>query len=217
MHTDFTRNVTSADKLSEKIEQWRQSGAFTGDVEFEQTSQFGNFIWTLLPFVLFIGVWVYIMRRMSGGGGAGGSGGGIFSVGKSKAMLFDKNNADKVTFRDVAGLSEAKTEIEEIVEFLKNPKRYTNLGGKIPKGALLVGPPGTGKTLLAKAVAGEADVPFFSMSGSDFVEMFVGVGASRVRDLFRQAKEKAPCIVFIDEIDAVGRARGRNAGMGAND
>ncbi len=158
------------------------------------------------------------MRRMSGGGAGGsGGGGGIFSVGKSKAMLFDKNNADKVTFRDVAGLSEAKTEIEEIVEFLKNPKRYTNLGGKIPKGALLVGPPGTGKTLLAKAVAGEADVPFFSMSGSDFVEMFVGVGASRVRDLFRQAKEKAPCIVFIDEIDAVGRARGRNAGMGAND
>lgn len=211
-------NIPSADKLSEKIEQWRQSGAFTGEVEFEQASQFGNILWSILPFVLLIGVWFYLMRRMSGagGGGAGGSG-GIFSVGKSKAMLFDKNNADKVTFRDVAGLSEAKTEIEEIVEFLKNPKRYTNLGGKIPKGALLVGPPGTGKTLLAKAVAGEADVPFFSMSGSDFVEMFVGVGASRVRDLFRQAKEKAPCIVFIDEIDAVGRARGRNAGMGAND
>jgi len=216
-HAKVEANIPSADKLSEKIEQWRDSGAFTGDVEFEQASQFGNFLWTLLPFALFIGVWVYIMRRMSGSGGAGGGGGGIFSVGKSKAMLFDKNNADKVTFRDVAGLSEAKTEIEEIVEFLKNPKRYTNLGGKIPKGALLVGPPGTGKTLLAKAVAGEADVPFFSMSGSDFVEMFVGVGASRVRDLFRQAKEKAPCIVFIDEIDAVGRARGRNAGMGAND
>ncbi len=211
-------NIPSADKLSEKIEQWRQSGAFTGDVEFEQASQFGNILWSILPFVLLIGVWFYLMRRMSGAGGGGaGGGGGIFSVGKSKAMLFDKNNADKVTFRDVAGLSEAKTEIEEIVEFLKNPKRYTNLGGKIPKGALLVGPPGTGKTLLAKAVAGEADVPFFSMSGSDFVEMFVGVGASRVRDLFRQAKEKAPCIVFIDEIDAVGRARGRNAGMGAND
>jgi cell division protease FtsH len=159
-------------------------------------------------------LWFYLMRRMSGGGG---SGGGVFSVGRSKAMLFDKNNADKVTFKDVAGLSEAKTEIEEIVEFLKNPERYTNLGGKIPKGALLVGPPGTGKTLLAKAVAGEANVPFFSMSGSDFVEMFVGVGASRVRDLFRQAKEKAPCIVFIDEIDAVGRARGRNANMGSND
>jgi cell division protease FtsH len=159
-------------------------------------------------------LWFYLMRRMSGGGG---SGGGVFNVGRSKAMLFDKNNADKVTFKDVAGLSEAKTEIEEIVEFLKNPERYTNLGGKIPKGALLVGPPGTGKTLLAKAVAGEANVPFFSMSGSDFVEMFVGVGASRVRDLFRQAKEKAPCIVFIDEIDAVGRARGRNANMGSND
>lgn len=211
-------NIPSADKLSEKIEHWRQSGAFTGEVEFEQASQFGNILWSILPFVLLIGVWFYLMRRMSGAGGGGaGGGGGIFSVGKSKAMLFDKNNADKVTFRDVAGLSEAKIEIEEIVEFLKNPKRYTNLGGKIPKGALLVGPPGTGKTLLAKAVAGEADVPFFSMSGSDFVEMFVGVGASRVRDLFRQAKEKAPCIVFIDEIDAVGRARGRNAGMGAND
>lgn len=211
-------NIPSADKLSEKIDQWREQGLFTGDVEYEQSSPLGNALWSLLPFVFFIGVWIYIMRRMSNGGagGAGGAG-GIFSVGKSKAMLFDKDNADKVTFRDVAGLSEAKTEIEEIVEFLKNPKRYTNLGGKIPKGALLVGPPGTGKTLLAKAVAGEADVPFFSMSGSDFVEMFVGVGASRVRDLFRQAKEKAPCIVFIDEIDAVGRARGRNAGMGTND
>ncbi len=211
-------NISSADKLSEKIDEWRNTGAFTGDVEFKQASQFGNILWNIIPFVLLIGVWFYLMRRMSGGGAGGsGGGGGIFSVGKSKAMLFDKNNADKVTFRDVAGLSEAKTEIEEIVEFLKNPKRYTNLGGKIPKGALLVGPPGTGKTLLAKAVAGEADVPFFSMSGSDFVEMFVGVGASRVRDLFRQAKEKAPCIVFIDEIHAVGRARGRNAGMGAND
>jgi len=209
-------NISSADKISEKIEQWRLNGDFLGEVEFEQSSQFGNILWSILPFALFLGVWFYLMRRMSSGG-PGGGGGGIFSVGKSKAMLFDKNNADKVTFNDVAGLSEAKTEIEEIVEFLKNPKRYTNLGGKIPKGALLVGPPGTGKTLLAKAVAGEADVPFFSMSGSDFVEMFVGVGASRVRDLFRQAKEKAPCIVFIDEIDAVGRARGRNAGMGAND
>ncbi len=209
-------NIPSADKLSEKIEIWRSTGAFTGDVEFEQSSPFAGVLWSILPFALFIGVWIFLMRRMSGGGAAGG-GGGIFSVGKSKAMLFDKNNADKVTFRDVAGLSEAKTEIEEIVEFLKNPKRYTNLGGKIPKGALLVGPPGTGKTLLAKAVAGEADVPFFSMSGSDFVEMFVGVGASRVRDLFRQAKEKAPCIVFIDEIDAVGRARGKNAAMGGND
>ena len=210
--------IPSADRFDEKISEWRESGAFNGAVEYEQSSPLTSLLWSVLPFVLFIGVWIFLMRRMSGGGagGAGGSG-GIFSVGKSKAMLFDKDNADRVTFRDVAGLSEAKTEIEEIVEFLKNPRRYTNLGGKIPKGALLVGPPGTGKTLLAKAVAGEADVPFFSMSGSDFVEMFVGVGASRVRDLFRQAKEKAPCIVFIDEIDAVGRARGKNAGMGAND
>ncbi len=210
-------NISSADKLSEKIDQWRSTGAFTGTVDYEKSSPYSSFLWSILPFALFIGVWFYMMRKMSGGAGGAGGGGGIFSVGKSKAMLFDKNNAEKVTFRDVAGLSEAKTEIEEIVEFLKNPKRYTNLGGKIPKGALLVGPPGTGKTLLAKAVAGEADVPFFSMSGSDFVEMFVGVGASRVRDLFRQAKEKAPCIVFIDEIDAVGRARGKNANMGGND
>ncbi len=210
-------NITSADKLDEKIEQWRKDGDFTGDIEIEQSGMFSHLLWSLLPFVLIIALWIFIMRRMSNGGAGGGPGGGIFNVGKSKAMLFDKDNAQKVTFRDVAGLSEAKTEIEEIVEFLKNPQRYTNLGGKIPKGALLVGPPGTGKTLLAKAVAGEADVPFFSMSGSDFVEMFVGVGASRVRDLFRQAKEKAPCIVFIDEIDAVGRARGKNAGMGGND
>lgn len=210
-------NSPSPDKLTDKIEKWRQSGAFSGDVEYERSSPFTSLLISILPFALMILLWLYLMRRMSGGGGGAGGGSGIFSVGKSKAMLFDKNNADKVTFKDVAGLSEAKTEIAEIVEFLKNPKRYTNLGGKIPKGALLVGPPGTGKTLLAKAVAGEADVPFFSMSGSDFVEMFVGVGASRVRDLFRQAKEKAPCIVFIDEIDAVGRARGRNAGMGAND
>ena len=211
-------NIPSADKLQERIDYWRSTGAFTGDVEYEQSSPYAGIFWSLMPFILLIAFWVFLMRRMSGGaGGTGGGGGGIFSVGKSKAMLFDKNNANKVTFRDVAGLSEAKTEIEEIVEFLRNPERYTNLGGKIPKGALLVGPPGTGKTLLAKAVAGEADVPFFSMSGSDFVEMFVGVGASRVRDLFRQAKEKAPCIVFIDEIDAVGRARGKNAGMGAND
>ncbi len=214
----ISTNISSADKVTEKIDYWRSIGAFNGEVEYEQSSAFTGILWSLLPFILLIGVWIFLMRRMSGGGSGGaGGGGGIFSVGKSKAMLFDKDNADKVTFSDVAGLNEAKTEIEEIVEFLKNPKRYTNLGGKIPKGALLVGPPGTGKTLLAKAVAGEADVPFFSMSGSDFVEMFVGVGASRVRDLFRQAKEKAPCIVFIDEIDAVGRARGRNAGMGAND
>lgn len=152
------------------------------------------------------------MRRMSGGGGGGA--GGVFNVGKSKAQLFEKGGSIKITFKDVAGLAEAKQEVEEIVEFLKEPQKYTDLGGKIPKGALLVGPPGTGKTLLAKAVAGEANVPFFSLAGSDFVEMFVGVGASRVRDLFKQAKEKAPCIVFIDEIDAVGRARGKNPAMG---
>ena len=208
-------DIPSADKFDGKIDQWRAEGAFTGEVKYERSSQFSSFLWSLAPIVILGVAWIWIMRRMSGGGT--GSGGGVFSVGKSKAMLFDKNNAGKVTFKDVAGLSEAKTEIEEIVEFLKNPGRYTDLGGKIPKGALLVGPPGTGKTLLAKAVAGEANVPFFSMSGSDFVEMFVGVGASRVRDLFRQAKEKAPCIVFIDEIDAVGRARGRNANMGSND
>lgn len=209
-------DIPSADKFDSKIEQWRQAGAFNGEVKYEKSSQFGSILWTFGPILILIAFWIFFMRRMSGGGN-GGAGGGIFSVGKSKAMLFDKDNAVSVTFRDVAGLSEAKTEIEEIVEFLKNPKRYTDLGGKIPKGALLVGPPGTGKTLLAKAVAGEANVPFFSMSGSDFVEMFVGVGASRVRDLFRQAKEKAPCIVFIDEIDAVGRARGRNPNMGSND
>lgn len=166
--------------------------------------------------VLFAGVWLYIMRRMSGGAG-GGPGGQIFSIGKSKATLFDKESQVNVTFNDVAGLEEAKQEVMEIVDFLKNPKKYTNLGGKIPKGALLVGSPGTGKTLLAKAVAGEAQVPFFSLSGSDFVEMFVGVGASRVRDLFRQAKDKAPCIIFIDEIDAIGRARGKNNIVGGND
>jgi len=176
---------------------------------------FGDILgWLLLP-VLLIAFWLFMMKRMSGGG-AGGAG-GIFSVGKSRAQVFDKDTNVKLNFSDVAGLEEAKTEVMEIVDFLKNPKKYTNLGGKIPKGALLIGPPGTGKTMLAKAVAGEANVPFFSISGSDFVEMFVGVGASRVRDLFKQAKEKAPCIVFIDEIDAVGRARGRNANFGSND
>ena len=188
-------------------------------VETEQrTNYFGKALeWLLLPLML-IGLWVFFFRRMNKSMGGGGSqGGGIFSVGKSQAKLFDKENNVKVTFKDVAGLEEAKVEVMEIVDFLRNPKKYTNLGGKIPKGALLIGPPGTGKTLLAKAVAGEADVPFFSISGSDFVEMFVGVGASRVRDLFRQAKEKAPCIVFIDEIDAVGRARGKNAGFSSND
>ena len=163
-----------------------------------------------------IGVWIFIMRRMSGGSG-GGAGGQIFNIGKSKAKLFDQNTEVKTSFKDVAGLEGAKEEVQEIVDFLRNPEKYTSLGGKIPKGALLVGPPGTGKTLLAKAVAGEAKVPFFSLSGSDFVEMFVGVGASRVRDLFKQAKEKSPAIIFIDEIDAIGRARGKNAMSGSND
>ncbi len=176
---------------------------------------FGKMFWSIFPFLIIIGIWVIMFRRMNGMGG--GSGGGIFSIGKSKAKEFNKEKDIKVNFNDVAGLEEAKVEIKEIVDFLKNPEKYTNLGGKIPKGALLVGPPGTGKTLLAKAVAGEAHVPFFSMSGSDFVEMFVGVGASRVRDLFRKAKEKSPCIIFIDEIDAIGRARGNNPNMGAND
>jgi cell division protease FtsH len=167
----------------------------------------------LLPVLLFIVIWIMLMRKMSGGAGSGGGPGGIFNIGKSKATLFDKGAKVNITFADVAGLDEAKVEVMEIVDFLKNPKKYTNLGGKIPKGALLIGPPGTGKTLLAKAVAGEAQVPFFSLSGSDFVEMFVGVGASRVRDLFKQAREKAPCIIFIDEIDAIGRARGKNVMM----
>ena len=176
----------------------------------------GEVITLFLPIAIFVGIWIFFMRRMSKGAGGGG-GGGIFNVGKSKAKLFDKESNIKITFKDVAGLAEAKQEVEEIVSFLKSPDKYTKLGGKIPKGALLVGPPGTGKTLMAKAMAGEANVPFFSMPGSDFVEMFVGVGASRVRDLFKQAKEKAPCIIFIDEIDAIGRARGKNPNMGAND
>ena len=209
----ISTQISSTDRFDEKVEQWKADGVFTGEVKYEKTSDYSSMIWYLGSTVLFIGFMLFMFRGM----GAGGAGGGIFSVGKSKARLFDKDNDKKVTFKDVAGLAEAKVEIAEIVDFLKNPKHYTALGGKIPKGALLVGPPGTGKTLLAKAVAGEADVPFFSMSGSDFVEMFVGVGASRVRDLFRQAKEKAPCIVFIDEIDAVGRARGNKASMGGND
>ncbi|MCD8386216.1 MAG: ATP-dependent zinc metalloprotease FtsH [Bacteroidales bacterium] len=216
MEAKVIADVPSADKIDDKIEYWRATGAFppNGEVKYERSGGLTTLLWSFGPILLLIFFWFYMMKRMSG---TGGSGGGVFSVGKSKAQVFDKDSQNKVTFKDVAGLTEAKTEIEEIVEFLKNPKRYTDLGGKIPKGALLVGPPGTGKTLLAKAVAGEANVPFFSMSGSDFVEMFVGVGASRVRDLFRQAKEKAPCIVFIDEIDAVGRARGKNPNMGAND
>lgn len=206
--------IPSADRFTEDLTEWQKAdGVEKVDLTFsEDSSMFEGFLYTFGPFILLIFFWMFIMQRM-GGGGAGP--GGVFNVGKSKAQLFDKgNNPNKVTFKDVAGLSEAKQEVEEIVEFLKNPARYTELGGKIPKGAILVGPPGTGKTLLAKAVAGEADVPFFSLSGSDFVEMFVGVGASRVRDLFRQAKEKAPCIIFIDEIDAIGRARGKSASMG---
>ena len=205
----------SADAVSKKIEQWKEDKVFTGSYKYTTSGGFSAFLFSFGPIILLVALWFFLFKRMSKG--SDGAGGGIFSVGKSKAQLFDKGNGTNVTFKDVAGLYEAKTEIEEIVEFLKNPQRYTDLGGKIPKGALLVGPPGTGKTLLAKAVAGEANVPFFSLSGSDFVEMFVGVGASRVRDLFKKAKEKAPCIIFIDEIDAVGRARGKNPNMGSND
>jgi len=207
-----------SEEFSRFIQTAEDKYGYKGGVEYKESrNYFDVFLYSILPFLLLILFFVFMNRRMSGQMG-GGSGGGIFNVGKSKAQLFDKGDTtNKITFKDVAGLAEAKQEIEEIVAFLKNPGKYTELGGKIPKGALLVGPPGTGKTLLAKAVAGEADVPFFSMSGSDFVEMFVGVGASRVRDLFRQAKEKAPCIIFIDEIDAVGRARGKNPNMGSND
>ena len=208
--------IPSADKFSDFYDKAVADSHIDTQVRFEEGDDaIWNFLVSFGPIILLIGVWMFLMRRMSGGTGAGP--GGVFSVGKAKAQLFDKDNDRKVTFKDVAGLAEAKQEVEEIVSFLKNPEKYTELGGKIPKGALLVGPPGTGKTLLAKAVAGEANVPFFSLSGSDFVEMFVGVGASLLRDLFRQAKEKSPCIVFIDEIDAVGRARGKNANMNSND
>ncbi|MCM1491582.1 MAG: ATP-dependent zinc metalloprotease FtsH [Muribaculum sp.] len=210
--------IPSANKIQDKIDAWNEQLAAEGKpeitVKYEKGSDFMKLFWAFGPILLFVFLMVYISRKMSGGPGGGA---GIFSVGKSKARIFDKENSTDVTFKDVAGLAEAKVEIEEIVEFLKNPQRYTELGAKIPRGALLVGPPGTGKTLLAKAVAGEAGVPFLSLSGSDFVEMFVGVGAARVRDLFKQAKDKAPCIVFIDEIDAVGRARGKNPNMGSND
>ena len=209
--------IPSVDEFSKFINKAKEDNLYKGIVDYKINRDYLEmFLYSILPFLLLILFFVFMNRRMSGQ--MGGGGGGIFNVGKSKAQLFDKGNTvNKVTFKDVAGLAGAKQEIEEIVAFLKNPTKYTELGGKIPKGALLVGPPGTGKTLLAKAVAGEADVPFFSMSGSDFVEMFVGVGASRVRDLFRQAKEKSPCIIFIDEIDAVGRARGKNPNMGSND
>ena len=208
----------SADKLEDFISEQQAQEHFSGEIEYRQgDDDFMHFFWSFGPLILIVFFWLFLMRRMGGSGSDGGGPMGIFNVGKSRARLVEKDEDNKVTFADVAGQEGAKLEVQEIVEFLKNPSRYTELGGKIPKGALLVGPPGTGKTLLAKAVAGEADVPFFSMSGSDFVEMFVGVGASRVRDLFRQAKEKAPCIIFIDEIDAVGRARSRGMQVGAND
>ena len=204
--------IPSSDKLEDVIEKYN----FKGDVTYENSHGFWDGVLSFLPLMIFIGFWIYLMRGMNGG--MASAMGGIFNVGRSKAQLFDKGNGNKkITFQDVAGLVGAKQEVEEIVSFLKNPSKYTELGGKIPKGALLVGPPGTGKTLLAKAVAGEADVPFFSLSGSDFVEMFVGVGASRVRDLFQQAKAKSPCIIFIDEIDAVGRARSKNPNFSGND
>ena len=206
----------SRDKLSEFIDNESEKNNFDGTINYDKKRDyFGALLWQLLPIILIIAFWLYLYRRMNAN--SGGAGGGVFNVGKSKAKLFEKGESTNVSFKDVAGLNEAKQEIEEIVNFLKEPNKYTRLGGKIPKGALLVGPPGTGKTLLAKAVAGEAHVPFFSMAGSDFVEMFVGVGASRVRDLFEQAKKKSPCIIFIDEIDAVGRARGKNPSMGGND
>ncbi|WP_296146795.1 ATP-dependent zinc metalloprotease FtsH [uncultured Flavobacterium sp.] len=208
-------DVGDTKSFQEKLEKAQAEGKLK-DFDYKPKNDWGGIFLTLLPIIIIVGIWLFIMRRMSAGGGAGG-GGQIFNIGKSKAKLFDEKTDVKITFKDVAGLEGAKEEVQEIVEFLKNPEKYTNLGGKIPKGALLVGPPGTGKTLLAKAVAGEAKVPFFSLSGSDFVEMFVGVGASRVRDLFKQAKEKSPAIIFIDEIDAVGRARGKNNMSGSND
>ena len=212
----ITTEAPSRESLGDFLQKERDEQHFDGSINYEKKrNYFGVVLWQILPIAFLIGFWIFMSRRLSGGGSGGG--GGIFNVGKSRAQLFEKGAPIKITFKDVAGLAEAKQEVEEIVEFLKEPQKYTDLGGKIPKGALLVGPPGTGKTLLAKAVAGEANVPFFSLAGSDFVEMFVGVGASRVRDLFRQAKEKAPCIVFIDEIDAVGRARAKAAAMGGND
>lgn len=212
----ITTEAPSRENLDNFLQKEKEETHFDGSVSYDKKKDyFSAILWNVLPIVFLIALWIFFMRRMGSGASVGA--GGVFNVGKSKAQLFEKGGSIKVTFKDVAGLAEAKQEVEEIVEFLKEPQKYTDLGGKIPKGALLVGPPGTGKTLLAKAVAGEANVPFFSLAGSDFVEMFVGVGASRVRDLFKQAKEKAPCIVFIDEIDAVGRARGKNPAMGGND
>lgn len=215
---NYVVNVGNGELFQKKLEEAQQKGVIK-EFKSEPESNWGSLLINFLPMILIIFFWIYMMRRMMGGaGGSGGGGGGqIFSIGKSRAKLFDEKNNVKITFDDVAGLEGAKEEIQEIVEFLKNPEKYTSIGGKIPKGALLVGPPGTGKTLLAKAVAGEAKVPFFSLSGSDFVEMFVGVGASRVRDLFKQAKEKSPAIIFIDEIDAIGRARGKSNFSGSND
>ncbi|MBP2830806.1 ATP-dependent zinc metalloprotease FtsH [Aquimarina sp. U1-2] len=214
---DYQFEFGDLQNFENEIAQIKKQNNLETQVNYDTESNvWGEIFITLLPFALIIGVWIIIMRRMSGGTG-GGAGGQIFNIGKSKAKLFDQNTEVKVSFENVAGLEGAKEEVQEIVDFLKNPEKYTSLGGKIPKGALLVGPPGTGKTLLAKAVAGEAKVPFFSLSGSDFVEMFVGVGASRVRDLFKQAKEKSPAIIFIDEIDAIGRARGKSNFSGSND
>lgn len=214
-HYRFT--IGSVDYFSKKLEEAEKAAGYSKDeminVVFDRrTDWFGNAIQFLLPILILIAIWIFLMRKMGGGAKSGGPG-GIFNIGKSRAQLFEKGTHVSVTFNDVAGLDEAKEEVMEVVDFLKNPKKYTALGGKIPKGCLLIGPPGTGKTLLAKAMAGEAQVPFFSISGSDFVEMFVGVGASRVRDLFKQAREKAPCVIFIDEIDAIGRARGKNMMM----
>lgn len=214
---DYSFNIGSLEKFQTDIQEIEEENNVEANLTFENEPNYiGDILITLLPFVLIIGIWIFIMRKMSSGG-AGGAGGQIFNIGKSKAKLFDQNTDVKTSFKNVAGLEGAKEEVQEIVDFLKQPEKYTSLGGKIPKGALLVGPPGTGKTLLAKAVAGEAKVPFFSLSGSDFVEMFVGVGASRVRDLFKQAKEKSPSIIFIDEIDAIGRARGKSNFSGSND
>jgi|TARA_B110000967_G_scaffold47675_1_gene48331 cell division protease FtsH len=203
--------------FEENIAKAKSENDLIVDIDNKERTSIFDAILGFLPFIILIAIWLFFMKRMSGGGSGSGGGGQIFSIGKSKAKLFDKDTKVKTTFANVAGLEGAKEEVQEIVDFLKNPEKYTSLGGKIPKGALLVGPPGTGKTLLAKAVAGEADVPFFSLSGSDFVEMFVGVGASRVRDLFKQAAQKSPSIIFIDEIDAVGRARGKNSMTGGND